>query len=100
MSRYSDLHPLDNARAEHTRKKLNLNFEIQLFLSRYLAESNCSTRFCRPLPNRSAKVPKCCSLFAVAKVGIINHSTKCFPKKNSHKYQKTFIFIVPAPITH
>ena len=24
---------------------------------RYLAESNCSTRFCRPLPNRSAKVP-------------------------------------------
>ena len=60
------------------KKKLNLNSEIQLFLLRYLAESNCSTRFCRPLPNRSAKVPKCCSLFAVAKVGIINHSTKCF----------------------
>ncbi len=59
-------------------KKLNLNSEIQLFLLRYLAESNCSTRFCRPLPNRSAKVPKCCSLFAVAKVGIINHSAKCF----------------------
>ena len=28
------------------------------FVLRYLAESNCSTRFCRPLPNRSAKVPK------------------------------------------
>ena len=27
------------------------------FFLRYLAESNCSTRFCRPLPNRSAKVP-------------------------------------------
>ena len=27
------------------------------FSSRYLAESNCSTRFCRPLPNRSVKVP-------------------------------------------
>ena len=26
-------------------------------LWRYLAESNCPTRFCRPLPNRSAKVP-------------------------------------------
>ena len=29
----------------------------RLLLWRYLAESNCSTRFCRPLPNRSAKVP-------------------------------------------
>ena len=28
-----------------------------LHQKRYLAESNCSTRFCRPLPNRSAKVP-------------------------------------------
>ena len=25
---------------------------------RYLAESNCCTRFCRPLPSHSAKVPK------------------------------------------
>ena len=28
-----------------------------ILYKRYLAESNCSTRFCRPLPNRSAKVP-------------------------------------------
>ena len=37
-------------------KKWNVHLNISLFL-RYLAESNCSTRFCRPLPNRSAKVP-------------------------------------------
>ena len=28
-----------------------------ILYKRYLAESNCSTRFCRPLPNRPAKVP-------------------------------------------
>ena len=28
-----------------------------ILYKRYLAESNCSPRFCRPLPNRSAKVP-------------------------------------------
>ena len=44
----------------HKRKNHNL-FErekivIRWFM-RYLAESNCPTRFCRPLPNRSAKVP-------------------------------------------
>ena len=43
---------------------------------RYLAESNCSTRFCRPLPNRSAKVP--CCLFAGAKVQQKNEITKYF----------------------
>ena len=31
--------------------------EFPFFLKRCLAESNRSTRFCRPLPNRSAKVP-------------------------------------------
>ena len=39
-----------------TRKSCGLTSNI----SRYLAESNCSTRFCRPLPNRSAKVPCSC----------------------------------------
>ena len=39
-----------------TKKVLNLSFKTCLTW-RYLAESNCSTRFCRPLPNRSAKVP-------------------------------------------
>ena len=43
---------------------------------RYLAESNCSTRFCRPLPNRSAKVP--CCLFAGAKVQQKFELTKYF----------------------
>ena len=37
-------------------KKVLKQFLFQNSL-RYLAESNCSTRFCRPLPNRSAKVP-------------------------------------------
>ena len=46
------------------------------FQMRYLAESNCSTRFCRPLPNRSAKVP--CCLFAGAKVQQKNEITKYF----------------------
>ena len=27
------------------------------FLLRYLAESNCSTQFCRLVPHHSAKVP-------------------------------------------
>ena len=38
------------------RESSLLNFPVLL---RYLAESNCPTRFCRPLPNRSAKVPFC-----------------------------------------
>ena len=41
------------------KKKMHRFGCILLLLSRYLAESNCSTRFCRPLPNRSAKVPFC-----------------------------------------
>ena len=51
------------------------SFEIEwlLFVLRYLAESNCSTRFCRPLPNRSAKVPL---FFVVAKIGQIINLTK------------------------
>ena len=36
---------------------------------RFLAESNCCKRFCRPVPNHSAKEP-CCG-FASAKLGII-----------------------------
>lgn len=31
--------------------------EKQAVNERYLADSNCCTRFCRPLPNHSAKVP-------------------------------------------
>ena len=38
-------------------EKQSSEIEWLLFVLRYLAESNCSTRFCRPLPNRSAKVP-------------------------------------------
>ena len=30
------------------------------FVSRYLADSNRRTRFCRPLPSHSAKVPLVC----------------------------------------
>lgn len=45
------------------------------FYKRYLAESNCSTRFCRPLPNRSAKVP---FRIAVAKVRQKIHISKFF----------------------
>ncbi len=38
-------------------KKAFKHFCLKASVERYLAESNCSTRFCRPLPNRSAKVP-------------------------------------------
>ena len=38
------------------RKQASKSIDFEAF-QRYLAESNCSTRFCRPLPNRSAKVP-------------------------------------------
>ena len=37
-------------------------------LWRYLADSNRRTRFCRPIPSRSVKVP---FAFAVAKVFVI-----------------------------
>ena len=41
----------------YKRKKGNSNEWISFFLKRCLAESNRSTRFCRPLPNRSVKTP-------------------------------------------
>ena len=47
-------------------KKRKSSYEDFRFHLRYLAESNCSTRFCRPLPNRSAKVPNC--FFAMARL--------------------------------
>ena len=40
-----------------TKKRVTSMLEITLLKERHLAESNCSTRFCRPLPNRSAKMP-------------------------------------------
>ena len=52
--------------------------EILTTLVRYLADSNRRTRFCRPLPSHSAKVPL---WFASAKVllifGLANLS-RCF----------------------
>ena len=39
------------------KKRVTSMLEITLLKERHLAESNCSTRFCRPLPNRSAKMP-------------------------------------------
>ena len=38
------------------KKEIQMN-EFPFFLKRCLAESNRSTRFCRPLPNRSVKTP-------------------------------------------
>ncbi len=43
---------------------------------RFLAESNCCKRFCRPVPNHSAKEP-CCG-FASANLGIIFGICKFF----------------------
>ena len=45
-------------------------------LWRYLAESNCCARFCRPMPNHSAKVP--CFAVSGAKVGLIFELCKFF----------------------
>ena len=43
----------------------SLAHRVRLFTWRYLADSNRRTRFCRPIPSRSVKVP---FAFAVAKV--------------------------------
>ena len=58
--------------------------EFPFFLKRCLAESNRSTRFCRPLPNRSVKTPNALLemlyfSFAVAKVLLLFGSTKFLP---------------------
>ncbi len=50
------------------KKKENCFLKTILFLLRYLADSNRRTRFCRPLPSHSAKVPL---WFASAKVVLI-----------------------------
>ena len=44
----------------HSRTKKKEPHQLAWFLQctqRYLADSNCCTRFCRPLPSHSAKVP-------------------------------------------
>ena len=62
-------------------------------LLRYLADSNCCLRFCRPVPNHSAKVP-----FAVAKVNLLSHakilSAKDFGQKRyfAGKSHREFLF--------
>ena len=54
---WSKLDLLVQRRVGYKRKKGNSNEWISFFLKRCLAESNRSTRFCRPLPNRSVKTP-------------------------------------------
>ena len=44
---------------------------------RYLADSNCCNRFCRPVPNHSAKVP----LFWTAKIVLFWVLSKHNPEK-------------------
>ena len=51
------MHPLEYVRAGRT-SKTPLSIAERGFL-RCLAESNCCSRFCRPVPNRSAKAPFC-----------------------------------------
>ena len=89
---WSKLDLLVQRRVGYKRKKGNSNEWISFFLKRCLAESNRSTRFCRPLPNRSVKTP--CRVFcyhfwiASAKVLFLFGSTKFF----IYFFQKTFIF--------
>lgn len=45
--------------------------------SRFLAESNCCKRFCRPVPNHSAMIPDSFRL-ASAKVGLFRGPAKLF----------------------
>ncbi len=53
-------------------------------LWRYLADSNRRTRFCRPIPSRSVKVP---FAFAVAKVMEFFYSA-CFASKKTFNCTK------------
>ena len=62
-----------SAFAKQTKKRISRYLQKKIgpfgsiFLWRYLADSNRRTRFCRPIPSRSVKVP---FAFAVAKVTI------------------------------
>ena len=48
---------IQNKKGNYGKQKRKPFFERISFFSRGLAESNRSTRFCRPLPNRSVKTP-------------------------------------------
>ena len=48
---------IQNKKGNYGKQKRKPFFERISFFSRCLAESNRSTRFCRPLPNRSVKTP-------------------------------------------
>ena len=48
---------MQNKKRNYGKQKRKPFFERISFFSRCLAESNRSTRFCRPLPNRSVKTP-------------------------------------------
>ena len=54
---------MQNKKRNYGKQKRKPFFERISFFSRCLAESNRSTRFCRPLPNRSVKTP--CRVFCL-----------------------------------
>ena len=69
---YYGLHRSWGARLKNKKEG---SWKTSFFLWRYLAESNCSKRFCRPLPNRSAKVPL---RFCVCKITKTFSTSKTF----------------------
>lgn len=71
--------------------------EFPFFLKRCLAESNRSTRFCRPLPNRSVKTPFI-SEATISELRVQRYYFYLVPPNFSSTFFKKLSFFIVFPL--
>ena len=94
---WSKLDLLVQRRVGYKRKKGNSNEWISFFLKRCLAESNRSTRFCRPLPNRSVKTPFV-SEATISELRVQRYYFYLVPPNFSSTFFKKLSFFIVFPL--
>lgn len=78
------------------KKEIQMN-EFPFLLKRCLAESNRSTRFCRPLPNRSVKTPFV-SEATISELRVQRYNFYLVPPNFSATFFKKLSFFVVFPL--
>ena len=78
------------------KKEIQMN-EFPFLLKRCLAESNRSTRFCRPLPNRSVKTPFV-SEATISELRVQRYYFYLVPPNFSSTFFKKLSFFIVFPL--